>query len=131
MIPIVVSAIYGRCSSDGPSIETVAFIISGVAGTYAVLSLCKPQPPHKINKLLVTAGKNSIIIYGTHHIIYAAVGVLLGITDFSATPLWAGIVMLLTVTAVEVPTIYIINRYLPFLAGKHYKKKTIMQRLES
>ncbi len=130
VIPIVISAIYGRCSSDGPSLETLAFIISGVAGTYAVLQLCKPQLPDKINKVLVTAGRNSIIIYGTHHIIYAAVGVLLGITDFSATPLWAGIVMLSAVAAAEVPIIYTINRYLPFLAGKHYKKKMNIQRLE-
>lgn len=121
VILVVVSAIYGRCGNNGLSVENTMFIISGLAGTYAVLQLCKQQLPYKINKLLVTAGRNSMIIYGTHHIIYATVGVLLGITDFSATPLWAGVVMLLIVAAMELPLIYIINRYLPFLAGKRYK----------
>lgn len=123
VIPVVVSAIYGRCANDSPSVENAAFVISGIAGTYAILQLCKWELPDPINSLLASAGRNSIIIYGTHHIIYAAVGVLLGTTDFSTTPLWVGVVMLLIVAALEFPIIYIIDRWLPFLAGKRYKKQ--------
>jgi len=61
---------------------------------------------------------NTLIIYGTHHIIYAALGKLLGVRDFAATPLHTGLLILLGVILLEIPTIYIINRWLPFLAGK-------------
>ena len=63
-----------------------------------------------------------MVIYGTHYPYYAALGVLLGISDFSSTPLWAGLLMLAVVAILEIPTIYVINRWLPFLAGKRRKK---------
>ena len=65
------------------------------------------------------AGMKTITIYGTHHILYTAIGVLLGITDFSSTPLVPGLIMLLGVAILEVPIIYAINRWAPWLAGKH------------
>lgn len=46
----------------------------------------------------------------------------MGITDYGTTPVWAGLTMLAAVALLEIPTIYIINRWLPFLAGKRYKK---------
>ncbi len=49
--------------------------------------------------------------------------VLLGISDFGTTPLWAGLIMLAAVAVPEPPIIYIIKRWLPFLAGKHYPKR--------
>lgn len=99
-------------------------ICFGVLGTYFVLQISQPQPPEPFNRVLSGAGRNSIIIFGTHHIIYAVVAVLLGVVDFGATPLWAGLIMLAAVAVLEPPIIYIINRWLPFLAGKHYPKRT-------
>lgn len=98
-------------------------ILFGVLGTYFVLQISRLQPPEFVDRVLSGAGRNSIIIFGTHHIIYAAVGVWLGVTDYSSTPLWAGLIMLAVVAALEPPLIYIINRWLPFLAGKHYPKR--------
>ncbi len=126
LIPPLTGGIWGKQASWDFSLTTAVFVMSGLAGGYAVLQLCKWKMPDKMNRLLTAAGRNSIIIYGTHHVIYVAVGVFLGITDFATTPLWAGAVMLLTVTALEFPTIYIINRWLPFLAGKRYKKQTFL-----
>lgn len=126
IIPPLTAGLFGKRMDWSLSLANAAFLVSGVAGAYAVLQLCKWKLPDPINSLLTSAGRNSIIIYGTHHIIYATVGVLLGITDFATTPLWAGVVMLLIVAALELPTIYIINRWLPFLAGKRYKKEKIM-----
>jgi len=99
-------------------------ICFGVLGTYLVLQISGLQPPEPLNRMLRGAGRNSIIIFGTHHIIYAAAGVLLGISDFASTPLWAGLILLAVVAVLEPPIIYIINRWLPFLAGKHYPKRT-------
>lgn len=125
-IPPLVAGLFGVRGNWCVSVKNLAFMISGIAGAYATLQISKLHFTAILNKVLTTAGSNSIIIFGTHHIIYAAVGVLLGITDYTATPLWAGIIMLLTVAAVEVPTIFIINRWLPFLAGKRYKKQIIL-----
>ena len=126
LIPPLTALLFGKRADWSLSFANTAFLISGIAGTYAVLQLCGQTIPDKLNSLLTAAGRNSIIIYGTHHIIYAAVGVLVGNTDFTATPLWAGILMLLVVAATEVPTIYVINRWLPFLAGKRKQKQTAL-----
>lgn len=98
-------------------------ICFGILGTYFVLQISGPQPPEPFNRILGGAGRNSIIIFGTHHIIYAAVAVLLGISDFGTTPLWAGLIMLAAVALLEPPIIYIVNRWLPFLAGRHYRDR--------
>lgn len=125
-IPLLVAGVFGVRTDWRVSVENAAFMISGLAGTYAVLQISKLNFPNVLNKILTEAGSNSIIIFGTHHVIYAAVGVLLGITDYTATPIWAGVIMLLAVAVVEVPTIYVIKRWLPFLAGKRYKKQIIL-----
>lgn len=124
LLPVLVAGLFGHRAGWCLSLENAAFIVSGFAGTYAALQIGKLPLPAMLGRFLAAAGRNSIIIYGTHHIIYAAVGVCLGITDFAATPLWPGLIMLLVVAVVELPVIYIINRWLPFLAGKRYPKPT-------
>lgn len=106
-----------------PLLKYLVQICIGVLGTYFVLQVAKHRPFDLLDRVLSGAGRNSIIIFGTHHIIYAAVGVWLGVTDYSSTPLWAGLIMLAAVAALEPPIIFVINRWLPFLAGKHYPKR--------
>lgn len=125
MIPVIVSGVL----EETPVMDfckNMALLLSGFAGTYAVLQFGKLEIAKKLSNLFSFAGKNSITIYGTHHIVYAATGVLLGITDYATTPLWAGMIMLAVVSAVDAPTIYVINRWLPFLAGKRRKKKPVL-----
>ena len=74
-----------------------------------------------LDRLVSAAGRNTLTIYGTHHIYYATLGVLLSVKDFAATPVFTGMLILLAVALLEVPTIYVINRWLPFLAGKRKK----------
>lgn len=100
----------------------LAYMLSGCCGTYAVLCISQGGIPSAPNKLLTYAGKNTLIIYGTHHVYYAALGLLLGVTDFSSTPMGAGILILAGVAILEIPTIYIINRWLPFLTGKYRRR---------
>ncbi len=123
LIPVIVSAIFGKSQAMTRSLESTAFVISGFAGTYAVLQLGKYAVTKEYSRLVKAAGRNSMTIYGTHHIIYAAVGAILGITDYATTPIWAGLIMLFVVLAAEPPIIYAINRWLPFLVGKRYKKQ--------
>ncbi len=119
----LVAAVFGKRVDGYLSVANIAFLISGLCGTYMTLQFGKVNFTEKINNFILSVGMNTIIIYGTHHIYYAIVGVILGITDYATTPIWAGIIMLLIVTALEIPTIYIINRWFPFLAGKRKKKK--------
>ena len=107
-----------------PMLENLFTILVGLLGTYMTIQISTRPLPGVLDRALLAAGRSSILIYGTHHIIYSAVGVLLGVTDYASTPLWAGLVMLAAVALLEPPIIYIINRWLPFLAGKHYPKRT-------
>ena len=94
------------------------YLLSGCCGTYAVLCIGQACLPEMWNKALVYAGKNTILIYGTHHIYYVALGLVLGVENFTATPIGTGLIILAGVILLEIPTIYIINRWLPFLTGK-------------
>lgn len=120
---VLVFAVMGaRIGATGKLWQDLAYMLSGCCGTYAVLTISQLLIPEKLKQVLAYAGKNTIIIYGTHHIYYAALGLLLGIRDFATTPIGVGMVMLAGVTVLEIPTIYIINRWLPFLAGKHKRR---------
>ena len=118
----------GPCLSDGET--RVLFVLSLEENTKAVTRAGQEtwnnyNPKEEtINLSETTYGRNSITVFGTHHIIYATVGVLLEITDYAATPVWAGIIMLGAVALLEIPIIYIVNHWLPFLAGKHYTRRS-------
>lgn len=78
-----------------------------------------------IDKALLETVKNTITIFGTHHFYYVVVAVLIGTRDFASTPIGPGLTMLLGVALLEVPTIYAINRWCPWLAGKRRKAVSI------
>lgn len=102
--------------------DDLAYILSGCCGTYAVLCISQGNFPAALSKPLANTGKNTILVYGTHHIYYASLGVLLGVKNFATTPIGVGLVILAGTLLLEIPTIYIINRWLPFLAGKFLRK---------
>ena len=106
------------------NLKNLTIMACGVLGTYLVLQIARNRFPPAFDRFLRAAGRNSITVFGTHHIIYATVGVLLEITDYAATPVWAGIIMLGAVALLEIPIIYIVNHWLPFLAGKHYTRRS-------
>lgn len=114
-------------TGDKGVVKDICYIITGIAGSYAVLQFAQIGIPRFVDRILSLAGQNTLIIYGTHHFYYACIGVLLGITDYTLMPVGVGIVMLIAVVILEIPTIYIINRWLPFLAGKRYRKVKQLQ----
>lgn len=95
------------------------FILGSITGTYLVIQLGRLP----LGNLMNYIGKNTILIYGTHNALYVITGNLLGVTDFAYTPIFIGIIIFAIVLLVELPLVYIFNRYLPFMIGK--KKKTI------
>ncbi len=122
IVVLLVGLLLGKSQGNVLSLKGMAYIISGLCGSYAVIQAGKIAYPKKIHRILSQIGKNTITIFGTHHIIYAAIGVLLGITDFGTTPIVPGLIMLFGVAVLEIPVIYIINRFAPWLAGKHGRK---------
>ena len=118
-VVLLVGLILGRSNGNTLSLKGMAYILSGLCGSYIVIQAGKIPFPKRINQVLSKIGRNTIIIFGTHHIIYTTIGVLLGITDFGTTPFIPGLIMLSGVVLIEIPTIYIINRFAPWLAGKH------------
>ena len=103
-------------------VKDIAYLVSGMAGTYVVLQLALRKWPDWLEKFFAAAGKNTLIIYGTHHIYYATLGVLLSVKSFAHTSIAIGMVILAVVVLLEIPTIYVINRWAPFLAGKRRRK---------
>ncbi len=118
-VVFLVGLLLGKSDGHTLSLKGMAFIASGLCGAYAIIQAGKLRFFPFLDQALEKAGMNTITIYGTHHILYTAIGVLLGITDFSSTPLVPGLIMLLGVAILEVPIIYAINRWAPWLAGKH------------
>lgn len=85
-------------------------VISGMAVVALILFTCKlikKLPP--INWI----GTNSLVILCTHHLIYRPVGVLLMKLGTDNV-----LILFLVTIIIEVPVIYIINRWFPVLAGK-------------
>lgn len=112
----------GSLQAAGSLVNDLAYVLGGLAGTYAVLCISQAAIPAALRKPLAYAGKNTILLFGTHHLYYAALGVLLGVRDFHTTPVITGLIILAGVALLEIPTIYAVNRWLPFLTGKIRRK---------
>ena len=94
------------------------FIVGALCGTYLVLQAGKLP----WLRWLSVVGRHSLIIYGTHSFYYVVFGRWIGIADFRATSLLLGLTDFAMVGAAEVPTVYLLNRFLPFLVGKRKKR---------
>lgn len=123
LIVFILAAILGINDNKSIDNKTLLYIICALCGSYAIIQLGKLNLGQKGNGLLSFVGRNTMIIYGTHHLYYIAIGALLGVKNYNTTPVATGIAILLIVAILEIPTIYIINHWLPFLAGKHYKRE--------
>ena len=123
VVVLLVGLILGDSIGNTLSLRGMAYIISGLCGSYVVIQAGKISFSKQIDIIFVKIGMNTIIVFGTHHIFYAIIGVFLGITNYASTPVIPGIIMLLGVAIIEIPTIYIINRWAPWLAGKRMRKQ--------
>ena len=117
IVVFLVGLLLGEKDGNSLSLKGMAYITSGVCGAYAVIQAGKIRTFPNLEFVLTKAGRNTITIYGTHHIIYAIMGILLGISDFKSTPIGLGLIIFLSVVLLEIPVIYGINRWVPWLAG--------------
>lgn len=91
----------------------ILYIILSILGSILIISICKKFEGFNLN-LLKYFGMNSLIIMITHKSILNIIAYFIGIyTDYVY-----GSIMFIVVILIEVPIIYIINKYLPFTIGK-------------
>lgn len=87
------------------------YIIGSITGTYFVINISKSIS----SRLLTFFGKNTLIILGTHQ------AILLPIRHYAKMPVFSIInstIIFIAITLIEIPIIYVFNRYIPFLCGK-------------
>ena len=100
--------------SDASPRNLPLYLLGTLCGTYSVIHIGKLPWGEWLRHI----GRNSLIIYATHNTYYMLFGNGLGISDFTKTPLLLGFLVLLLVAAAEIPTVYLLTRFLPFLVGK-------------
>lgn len=100
------------------TVRNLPFFLAGsLCGSYLVIQAGK-LPGLRWLRLI---GRETLIIYGTHSFYYVVFGKHIGIADFQTTPLLLGLADFALVTLAEIPTVYLLNRFLPFLVGKRAK----------
>ena len=86
--------------------------IGGVSGTLFILGIAQNI---KIKGSEIV-GKHTLSIMGTHQlVIYILSAYISGFYDGN---IFMGIIMLVAIILFEIPVVYLLNRYLPFLVGK-------------
>ena len=98
----------------------VLYILNAVLGSLIVINTFKEI---KITKVLTKIGTNTLVIMSTHQSILSLV--LYNYDNkFKGNDI-QGLLLLLLIMIIEIPIIYIVNNYLPFMLGKFPKKKNV------
>lgn len=101
----------------------ILYLISGGAGSLALILLCKQLPSFSVLRYF---GKNSLIIMVTHldfRVLISAIHYGLWMNQYvtRAKEYVLYLNVILAVIVLEVLWIYVINRFFPFLVGKRYQ----------
>lgn len=91
------------------------YILGSLAGTVFVLEISK----FISSRLLAYYGCNTLSVLGTHQAMNLLFKFRMGIQEYS-TALGAGVFLVIAV--LEIPIIYVFNRFIPFLVGKKSRK---------
>lgn len=116
---VAVSKIFGLQSMNDLKVTYMSLYIAiGTLGSLALLFICKSLSELKA---LCFLGRNSLIIMCTHlhfYVMYLALK-LLKLFPIVFGNMYLGVITVVVLTLIfEVPVIYIINRFFPFVLGK-------------
>ena len=120
IVTFVVCELNGQIDLWGCSIgNPVLCLAGGLAGSFWIIGLSK----HISSKLMVFIGQNTITMMGTHMICLGLLWKLLSHTLFAAVPdllasVYGAVIFYLLTVALNLPIMYIYNRFLPFLIGR-------------
>lgn len=96
------------CTVNNP----IILIIGGISGTILILGVSNILKC----KMLVYIGNHTLTIMGTHQLVIYALNVL--IPGLYGGSIWKGVGLLVAIIVFEIPTVILIDRYLPFLVGR-------------
>lgn len=108
--------------------DPLLYLVCGTIGSFGILLLCKKIEEKNIKlSLLNFLGKNSLTIFGTHMIIITYIKYLIpklfvGGGTFINNSFISVSIILILVLLIEIPIIYVINHFFPFLIGKSKEK---------
>lgn len=88
------------------------YIVSALAGTYWVIEGSK----FITSRLLTYYGRNTLTVLGTHQAINLPLREFAGITEYSTME---GICVFIILAVIELPIIFLFNKFIPFLIGKN------------
>lgn len=95
------------------------YTICSILGSVSIIYLFKKIKQSFILKYL---GENSLIIMATHQVLLEK---FINVVTGGQYTYLTGLLMLVLIVSIEIPIIYIINRYMPFMIGKFPKKKNV------
>lgn len=103
------------------------YVVVAVSGSLTVLFLCRcleRLPRNPIQKVMEYYGRNSLTIMVTHmdfRVMYIALRLLLLITLEPIYSIWFCLMMVLVVFLLEIPIIWVVNKFFPFAVGRGRK----------
>ena len=98
----------------------IIYVILSILGTILIISICKKLDNRNLSKLKYF-GVNSLIIMITHKSIINIIAYFIEIyTDYIY-----GTIMFIVVVLIEIPIVYVVNKYLSFTIGKFKNKSNI------
>lgn len=88
------------------------FVIGGISGTCLVVGISRLIQCNSISRI----GQHTLTIMGTHQLfIYAFSGVLVQKIGQNVT---LGVILFLIIIVLEIPVVFVVDRYLPFFVGR-------------
>ena len=102
-------------------IKTLFHIFIYIAFSIILLQLCKNVQPVSLKKTLAFFGVNSIVLFGMHDM-YLTILRIFTFNTIGRMDVALGCANWMATLLFMTPTIYFINRYLPFLIGRERRK---------
>lgn len=96
----------------------VTLVVGGIAGTLLILGISRILQCKIVTYVI---GNNTLSIMGTHQLVIYALSALA--PGLYGGGIGKGIMLAAAITAFEIPVVWLIDRYLPFLVGKKLKRQ--------
>lgn len=94
------------------------YILNSILGSFILIELCKLVKSNELTYL----GKNSLIIMAIHLNLIYLFNKYIGLNLYGYI---SGLILCILIILIEIPIIYVIDNYLPFMIGKFPKKKNV------
>lgn len=103
---------YYTCAVNNP----ITLVIGGISGTLLIIGISRILHC----KMITNIGNHTLTIMGTHQLVIYAMPVLIPI--MAGSSIVYGIELLVGIILFEMPVVYLIDKYLPFLVGRQIIK---------